>query len=93
MQQHNLDISGPILPGIFSKLCQIFETAQDRQFSAATKVVQPTAPFNVTLPDIKTEQSATYTERNFLEQCSSLGAKGLTYVKYADDLYSWETTA
>ena len=92
LQQYNLDISGPILPGIFSKLCQVFEITQNRQFTATTKLLQATTPFNVTPADLKLHQPALGTGQHFLEQCSSLHTKGLVHIKCEDGFYSWETS-
>lgn len=92
-QRYNVDISGPILPGIFSELCQVFERTQHRQFTAASKVLQASTPFNVMPSDVKTQHPAEDGEHvKFLGQCSNLCTTGLTQVKCEEGVYFWETS-
>jgi hypothetical protein len=81
-------MTGPILPGNFSKLCQLFESTQRHQFSAVMKNLQATAPFNVLPPDMQEQHD----DEKFLKQPSILGATNLTFIKCDGDLYSWETS-
>ena len=89
LQKYSLDITGPILPGNFSRLCKLFESTQQNQFSAVIKNLQATAPFNVLPPG--TQEQLDNVDEKIFEQPSTLGTTNLTFIKFDDGLYSWET--
>lgn len=84
-----MDISGPILPGNFFNLCQLFKSTQGKQFSAVLKNLQATAPFNAQPKDMQVQE---VTDANILTHSSNLGRTNLTFIKCDDDFYSWSTS-
>ncbi|XP_028395016.1 protein downstream neighbor of Son-like [Dendronephthya gigantea] len=87
---YSLDITGPVLPGNLFKLCKLFETTQQRQFSAVMKNLQVTAAFNV-LPNDMQDEERIDDDDHFLTQPSNLGGTNLASINCDNFLYSWET--
>ncbi|XP_013421778.1 protein downstream neighbor of son homolog [Lingula anatina] len=91
-----VEVVGPILPHTLFKLCRLFESSQEQQFSAVCHVHEPTVPFNGIMTVKKSGSLDTVVDpldvEHYIKDGKNIEKQAIREIACDGLLYSWTMT-